>query len=77
MDLLIPAFNVFWILFFAGIIVVLPLWALFSVLKSTFEDTTVKLIWTIVVIFVPVVGSMFYFSLGVKQKVNTTTIKVP
>jgi len=68
MDFLITGIGIFWLIFFLILIIILPLWALFDLLRSNFEDNIIKLIWTIVILFAPVIGSMLYFSIGVKQK---------
>ncbi len=58
-------------LFFLLLILVVPLWiiALVDVLKSDFKGND-KLIWLLVVIFLPFVGSLCYFFIGRKQKVE-------
>jgi hypothetical protein len=56
---------------FEMIIIFIPmilwLWALIDVLRSNFSDGTTKLIWLIVVIFIPFLGSVLYLALGRKQ----------
>jgi TonB family protein len=42
--------------------------ALVSILKSQFPGTNDKIIWTIVSIFVPIIGPILYFVLGRKQR---------
>ena len=49
-------------------IIVLYIIALFDLLKSTFNDSVTKLLWLIVILFVPVAGLIFYFLIGRKQK---------
>ncbi len=60
------------ILFFVLLPVVLWLWALIDILRSDFKDSVTKLIWIVVVIFVPVVGAILYLVLRKGQKVNNT-----
>ncbi len=67
-------------LFFAGvgmlelIILIIPsalwLWAFIEVLISNFKDTMTKILWIIVVIFVPLLGSIVYLLLGRSQRVS-------
>ncbi len=47
----------------------LPIIALVDILKSTFEANN-KLIWVLVVIFTSIIGSILYFAIGRKQKIN-------
>lgn len=47
----------------------LPIIALLSILKSEFKDND-KLIWAIVVLFLPVVGSVLYFTKGKNSKLK-------
>lgn len=50
----------------------LVLFALIDILSSSFRDGNTKLIWVIVVIFVPLVGSILYFIIGRSQKIHKT-----
>jgi beta-lactamase regulating signal transducer with metallopeptidase domain len=50
---------------------VLMVIALMNVLRSDFKDSASKLIWVIVILFIPLVGSILYFSIGRKQRVVT------
>jgi len=44
--------------------------ALIDILRSTFKDSTNKIIWVLVVIFVPLLGAILYFIMGRSQKVQ-------
>lgn len=50
--------SIFWII------------ALIDILKSDFRDTNGKIIWALVVIFLPVIGSILYFLIGKSQKIQ-------
>lgn len=56
------------------IFILLPsiLWiiALIDILKSDFKDSNGKIIWLLLVIFLPVIGSILYFAIGKSQKIN-------
>ena len=52
-----------------AIILLFPLIALISCLKSDWNDSTLKLVWVIVIIIVPIVGAILYFTIGQKQRV--------
>ena len=56
------------IVFFWLIPLTLAVIALVSILKSQFPGTNDKIIWTIVSIFVPIIGPILYFVLGRKQR---------
>jgi hypothetical protein len=62
--------EILMLLFFAGIPVVLWLWALVDVLTSKFENSIEKLIWLVAIVFVPVLGAILYLVLGRKQKIK-------
>ncbi len=49
------------------ILILLPLIALIDILKSRFEGNS-KLIWVIIVLFFNILGSIFYFAIGRRQK---------
>lgn len=49
---------------------VLWVWALLDLLKSSFRSGSEKLIWLVVVVFIPLLGPLLYIFIGRKQKVN-------
>jgi hypothetical protein len=49
------------------IILVLDIIAIVSILKSS-ADTGTKILWTLLVIFLPVVGMVLYFLMGPGRK---------
>ena len=52
------------------LIILLPLFALLNLLKSSFKSEADKIIWLIVIIFIPIIGSILYFNLSPKQKLK-------
>jgi len=50
--------------------VLLPLIALISLLTSNFENSNDKIVWVLVILFFPIIGSILYFALARKQKRN-------
>lgn len=48
--------------------ILLCVWALVDILKSKFKDDTTKIIWVIIVILLPILGSILYFILGKEHK---------
>ena len=53
------------------LVFIFPLIALVDILKSKFEGDS-KLIWVIVVVFVPIMGSILYFLIGRNQKIKNS-----
>jgi hypothetical protein len=69
MELFLPEMELFfWTIF--SLLILLPIVALFSLLKFNFKDSTTKLIWVLVVLLVPVAGPILYFIIGRRQRVN-------
>ena len=60
------------ILTFIILPLVLLLWALIDILRSDFKDSVTKLIWIIVVIFVPLVGAILYLVMRKGQKAGNS-----
>ena len=58
-----------WEILLVLIVPVLWIWALISCLKSDFKDTTIKLIWVLLIILLPVLGAILYFAIGKSQRV--------
>ncbi|WP_069659619.1 PLD nuclease N-terminal domain-containing protein [Arcticibacter eurypsychrophilus] len=50
--------------------IVLIILCLLDIIKSKFTDETTKLIWVLIVILMPILGSILYLLLGKKQQVN-------
>jgi beta-lactamase regulating signal transducer with metallopeptidase domain len=66
MELLLPsAALIIWTIL-SIVSLVLMVIALVNVLRSEFGDSTSKLIWVIVILFMPLVGSLLY--LGYRKK---------
>ena len=52
------------------VIIVFPLVALIDIVKSSFRESVNKIVWLLFVIFVPVIGTILYFTIGSRQKVR-------
>jgi len=50
------------------LIIISVIWALVDILKNEFTGYN-KLIWVIIVIALPLLGSILYFAIGTKQKI--------
>ncbi|WP_207495096.1 PLDc N-terminal domain-containing protein [Aridibaculum aurantiacum] len=69
MELLLPEVGLIIWMLLALAILVLPIFALVHLIKTNFRDRTTKLIWVLIIVFVPVAGSIIYFVFDRKQKV--------
>ncbi len=56
-------------LLFLFFFIVLPLFALVEVLRSSFKESTNKIVWVLVIILIPVLGAILYYIIGTKQRV--------
>lgn len=70
MELLTPSGGLIVWTFLILLTLLLPILAVISLLRSEYRDSTTKLIWLIIILFVPLVGSVLYFIIGRKQKVK-------
>lgn len=50
------------------VILVFPLIALIDILKSSFKESVNKIVWVLVVILLPILGTILYFIIGQRQK---------
>jgi len=57
------------LILFVFIPFVLSLWALVDILKSRFRESTNKIVWLLVILFIPILGVILYFIIGRKQRV--------
>jgi ABC-type molybdate transport system permease subunit len=67
----LPELMLFMIFVFSGIF---WLWALIDILRNDFTGSN-KLIWILLVLFIPVLGFVLYFLIGRKQKIPTALKK--
>lgn len=60
--------------FFYILVWVIPFFAiaaaLIDILRNEFEQPMNKLIWVLVVLFIPLVGAILYFVIGQRQKIQ-------
>jgi hypothetical protein len=66
----IGPFEIIFLLLFIAAPLVLWLWALIDLLRSNFSDSITKLIWAVVIIFIPLLGALLYLLIGRNQKVK-------
>jgi heme/copper-type cytochrome/quinol oxidase subunit 2 len=57
-------------LVFILVILLLPLIALVDIVRSRFQDSINKIVWVLIVIMVPALGTFLYFILGSRQKLK-------
>jgi nitrate reductase gamma subunit len=69
MELVTPHFGLLFLLIIFAIAFILPIIALVDILKSEFKNND-KLIWTVVVIFLSVIGAILYFTIGRNQRIQ-------
>lgn len=53
---------------------ILPIMALVDIATSQFKDGVTKLIWIVIVIFAPVIGSAAYFIVSKRQKIRKSDV---
>jgi len=49
------------------------IWALVDILRSSFSDIAIKIIWFLLVFFIPLLGFILYIVLGKSTKVQEVT----
>ncbi|GAB1308254.1 hypothetical protein KH5_09370 [Urechidicola sp. KH5] len=52
------------------LVLVLPIIALVDIVRSKFKGDNDKILWAVVVILAPFIGTILYFLIGRKQKVR-------
>ena len=75
MELLLPDMGLLFWTIFSSLIILLPIIALFSLLKSIFKDSKTKLIWVLVILFVPLAGPILYFLIGRRQRIKIALLR--
>lgn len=61
--------GIFGILIIALLFLLIPLIALVDVLRNEFTDSN-KLIWVLLIIFLPFLGALLYLLIGSNQKIR-------
>jgi hypothetical protein len=67
--MMISAVELILVLLVGLILLVLPMISLIDILRNQFGGND-KLIWVMVVLFLPLIGSLLYFLIGTKQKIQ-------
>lgn len=62
--------EIFVLLFIIGIPFLMMVIALIDILRSEFAQPNNKIVWVLVVILLPFIGSLIYFLIGRGQKAN-------
>lgn len=57
------------VLLFSLVLLILPILALIDIVRNEFEGNN-KIVWVLIVIFFNLIGSILYFLIGRKQKVQ-------
>lgn len=50
--------------------IILPIVAIIDIAGAQFKEGVTKVLWVAIVIFAPIIGSIIYFLIGYKQKLN-------
>jgi hypothetical protein len=69
MDLITPGVGLILLSIVSLFAIILPIICLISILKNDFKNND-KLIWVIVVIFIPILGSILYLLIGRKKRLD-------
>ena len=51
--------------------IALPIVAIVNIARSNFKEENTKLMWILIVLLLPIVGTILYFVIGRGQKVST------
>jgi hypothetical protein len=70
MELITPGYGLMFFQLSGLLLIGMWVWALFDCLKSEFEEPNQKLIWIILIVFVPFLGPLIYLGLSKKGKVK-------
>jgi hypothetical protein len=62
--------EVIFLLLFAVVPFALWIWAIIDLQRGKFTNNTTKLIWLVVVAFIPFLGAILYLLIGKRQKVR-------
>ncbi|HUH33802.1 MAG TPA: PLD nuclease N-terminal domain-containing protein [Daejeonella sp.] len=60
------------ITFIVGLPLILTIYCLLDITRSTFQDSANKVIWAVIVLLAPVFGSLAYLIWGKQQKTTTS-----
>jgi hypothetical protein len=60
----------FWEAIIVLVILLLPVLALVDIFKSSFRASFMKIVWILLVVFLPALGTILYFSVRSSQKVK-------
>ena len=67
-----PEIIILFIAFGFGLPLILAIYCLLDITRSTFQDSTNKIIWAIIVLLAPLLGALAYIFWGRDQKTTTS-----
>lgn len=70
MDFVTPGLGLIIFTIISILFLLLPFLALISIVKNKFPDND-KLIWVLIVLLLPVLGSVLYFSMGRRKRLKS------
>lgn len=70
MDLIVPGYGIILWQFLGLLVIGLWVYAIFDCIRSEFVEANQKLIWIILIVFVPVLGPFMYLGLSKRGKVK-------
>ncbi len=47
------------------------IWAIVDLMQGRFSDNTLRIVWVLLIIFLPVIGSILYLIIGRSQKLTS------
>lgn len=62
------------LLLVGGLPLILTIYCLFDITRSRFKEPLNKLLWVLIVLFVPIMGSILYLVIGRSQKKSFSRI---
>ena len=76
MDLLIPDFGIaLWEVFILAL-VLFWIFAIVDILRSDYKGHNDKLIWILVILFIPLIGIFLYWGIGRRNRIPTTNYTI-
>ncbi|MBD98895.1 MAG: hypothetical protein CMO34_03550 [Verrucomicrobia bacterium] len=58
------------VLFVGLMAILLPIIAIIDILRYEFRTESIKIVWVIVIFFIPLMGSILYFVMGKNDKIQ-------
>lgn len=71
MELLTGGIGILFVCFLFLVPTAIWIWAIVDAAKSEFKDGNTKIVWVLIIVLLPFIGTILYFAIGRSQRMSS------